>query len=78
MLRASLTEPSVYLRIGAENPTPALHTVSIVAANYGVARRNLGAVSVVGPVRMDYPRAIGAVREAARELSRFVAEVYDE
>jgi hypothetical protein len=29
-------------------------------------------------VRMDYPRAIGAVRDAARELSRFVAEVYDE
>ena len=52
--------------------------VSIVAANYGLARRNLGAVSVIGPVRMDYPGAIGAVREAARELSRFVAEVYDE
>jgi hypothetical protein len=29
-------------------------------------------------VRMDYPRAIGAVREAARELSHFIAEVYDE
>jgi heat-inducible transcriptional repressor len=78
VLRASLTEPSVYLRIGQENPTPELRTVSIVAANYGLARRNLGAVSVIGPVRMDYPRAIGAVREAARELSRFVAEVYDE
>jgi heat-inducible transcriptional repressor len=78
VLRASLTEPSVYLRIGEENPTPALQSVSIVAANYGLARRNLGAVSVIGPVRMDYPGAIGAVREAARELSRFVAEVYDE
>jgi heat-inducible transcriptional repressor len=78
VLRASLTEPSVYLRIGEENPTPELQTVSIVAANYGLARRNLGAVSVIGPVRMDYPGAIGAVREAARELSRFVAEVYDE
>jgi heat-inducible transcriptional repressor len=78
VLRASLTEPSVYLRIGEENPTPELRSVSIVAANYGLARRNLGAVSVIGPVRMDYPRAIGAVREAARELSRFVAEVYDE
>jgi heat-inducible transcriptional repressor len=78
VLRASLTEPSVYLRIGAENPTPELQSLSIVAANYGLARRNLGAVSVVGPVRMDYPVAIGAVREAARELSRFVAEVYDE
>jgi heat-inducible transcriptional repressor len=78
VLRASLTEPSVYLRIGEENPTPELQSVSIVAANYGLARRNLGAVSVIGPVRMDYPGAIGAVREAARELSRFVAEVYDE
>ena len=78
VLRASLTEPSVYLRIGAENPTPELQQLSIVAANYGLARRNLGAVSVIGPVRMDYPVAIGAVRDAARELSRFVAEVYDE
>jgi heat-inducible transcriptional repressor len=78
VLRASLTEPSVYLRIGAENPTPELQSLSIVAANYGLARRNLGAVSVIGPVRMDYPVVIGAVREAARELSRFVAEVYDE
>jgi heat-inducible transcriptional repressor len=78
VLRASLAEPNVYLRIGRENPTPELRSVSIVAANYGLARRNLGAVSVVGPLRMDYPRAIGAVREAARELSRFVAEVYDE
>jgi heat-inducible transcriptional repressor len=78
VLRASLAEPSVYLRIGEENPTPELQSVSIVAANYGLARRNLGAVSVIGPVRMDYPGAIGAVREAARELSRFVAQVYDE
>ena len=78
VLRQSLTEPSVYLRIGSENPTPELQSVSLVAANYGLARRNLGAVSVLGPLRMNYPQAIIAVREAARELSRFVAEVYDE
>jgi heat-inducible transcriptional repressor len=78
LLRASLSEPSVYLRIGRENPAPELRSLSMVAANYGVARRNLGAVSVLGPVRMDYPRAIIAVRQAAAELSRFVAEVYDD
>jgi heat-inducible transcriptional repressor len=78
VLRESLAEPSVYLRIGEENPTPELRSVSMVAANYGLARRNLGAVSVLGPVRMDYPRAIMAVRQAAHELSRFVADVYDE
>jgi heat-inducible transcriptional repressor len=78
VLRQSLEEPSVYLRIGHENPTPELQSLTLVAANYGLARRNLGAVSVIGPVRMDYPRAITAVREAASELSRFVTEVYDD
>jgi heat-inducible transcriptional repressor len=78
VLRDSLAEPSVYLRIGEENPAPELRSLSLVAANYGVARRNLGAVSVIGPVRMDYPQAIIAVRQAAAELSRFVGEVYDE
>jgi heat-inducible transcriptional repressor len=78
VLRESLSEPSVFLRIGEENLNPRLRTLSIVGANYGLARRNLGAVSVIGPVRMDYPRAIIAVRQAAKELSRFVAEVYDE
>jgi heat-inducible transcriptional repressor len=78
VLRQSLEEPSVYLRIGQENPTPELRSLSLVAANYGLARRNLGAVSVIGPLRMDYPNAIMAVRQAASELSRIVTEVYDE
>jgi heat-inducible transcriptional repressor len=78
VMRASLSEPSVYLRIGSENPAPELRSLSMVVANYGVATRNLGAVSVLGPVRMDYPAAIIAVRQAAGELSRFVGEVYDQ
>jgi heat-inducible transcriptional repressor len=77
MLQDALEEPSVYLRIGEENLAPELHSVSFVAANYGLPNRNLGAVSVLGPVRMDYPQAIAAVRQAAHELSRFVAELYD-
>ena len=78
VLRQSLAEPNVYLRIGSENAAPELRSLSLVAANYGLARRNLGSVSVIGPLRMDYPGAIIAVRQAASELSRFVAEVYDE
>jgi heat-inducible transcriptional repressor len=78
MLRSALEEPRVYLRIGEENETPELRSVSVVAANYGLPRRNLGAVSVLGPVRMDYPTAIASVRQAAAELSRFVTDIYDE
>jgi heat-inducible transcriptional repressor len=77
MLRSALEEPSVYLRIGAENEAPELRSLSVVAANYGIATRNLGTVSVLGPTRMDYPNAIASVREAAAELSRFVGELYE-
>jgi heat-inducible transcriptional repressor len=76
MLQSALEERRVYLRIGTENEAPELQSVSVVAANYGVPNRNLGAVSVLGPVRMDYPRAISSVRAAAAELSRFVGELY--
>jgi heat-inducible transcriptional repressor len=78
MLRSALGEPRVYLRIGEENEAPELRGWSVVAANYGIPRRNLGTVSVVGPTRMDYPTAIASVRQAAGELSRFVSDLYDE
>ena len=44
----------------------------------GSARHALGAVGLVGPVRMDYEKAIRTVRAAAFELSRFVEDVYED
>jgi heat-inducible transcriptional repressor len=78
VLRNALETPRVYLRIGHENEEPELRSLSLVAAGYGLANRNLGAVSVLGPVRMDYAMAIHSVRQAAAELSRFVGELYEE
>ncbi len=78
LLRGALEEPRVYLRIGREHEAPELRELSLVAANYGVAGRNLGTVSVLGPMRMDYPKAIISVQAAAAELSRFVGDIYDE
>jgi len=77
MLRSSIAESSVFLWIGGENPQPELRSVSVVGANYGLGHRNLGAVGVVGPLRMDYATAISSVRGAARELSRYFETVYD-
>jgi heat-inducible transcriptional repressor len=77
MLRSSLDQRSVFLWIGDENPQPELRSVSVVGANYGLGHRNLGAVGVVGPRRMDYATAIASVRVAARELSRYFETVYD-
>jgi heat-inducible transcriptional repressor len=76
LLRAALQEPDVLVRIGSENQSPALQSLTIVGAGYGLPARKLGTVSVIGPVRMDYARAIRSVREAAFELSRFIEDVY--
>jgi heat-inducible transcriptional repressor len=78
MLSAALTERDIYVRIGGENAAPALQSLSLVAANYGLPQRNLGTVSVIGPTRMDYRLAIGTVREAAHQLSRFIEDVYED
>jgi heat-inducible transcriptional repressor len=78
MLRTALTERDVLVRIGTENDAPALHSLAVVAAAYGLPQRRLGAVSVIGPLRMDYGVAIRSVREAASQLSSFIADVYDE
>jgi heat-inducible transcriptional repressor len=78
VLHAALGERDVLVRIGAENDDPALRSLALVAAAYGLPQRRLGAVSVIGPLRMDYGRAIRSVRQAASQLSSFIAEVYDE
>ena len=78
LLRASIEQRRPYVRVGEELDNPALSGVSLVGARYGLAHRSLGTVSLLGPMRMDYEKAIGAVRAAAQELSRFVEDVYEE
>ena len=67
-----------FVLVGADFDHPAFHDVALVAASYGLTTRVLGAVSLLGPVRMDYDKAIRSVRGAAHELSRFVEEVYED
>jgi heat-inducible transcriptional repressor len=77
LMRASLLSKRPFVRVGAELEDPDLQTVSLVGAPYGLRHRNLGTVSLLGPTRMDYVKAIDAVRSAAHELSRFVEEMYE-
>jgi heat-inducible transcriptional repressor len=79
VLQSALGEPDVLVRIGSENleHAPALRSLALVAAGYGLPARKLGTVSVIGPVRMDYAVVIGSVREAAFQLSRFIEDIYE-
>jgi len=65
-----------FARVGEELEQPGLQQLALVGATYGIAHRTLGAVSLLGPLRMDYEKALRSVRAAAHELSRFVEDVY--
>ena len=75
---ASVDSRGPFVRVGHELAHPGLNEVALVGAAYGLVHRVLGAVSLVGPVRMDYEKAVGAVRSAANELSRFAESVYSD
>jgi heat-inducible transcriptional repressor len=77
LLRASLGSKRPFVRVGRDLDDPDLAGVSLVGAPYGLQHLNLGTVSLLGPTRMDYEKAIAAVRSAAHELSRFVEELYE-
>jgi heat-inducible transcriptional repressor len=65
----------VHVSIGNENPHEGLHTASVVSAGYGADSAGpLASLGVVGPTRMDYPGAMGAVRAVARYVGQILAE----
>jgi heat-inducible transcriptional repressor len=65
-----------FARVGEELEQPGMRELALVGATYGLAHQTLGAVSLLGPLRMDYEKALHSVRAAAHELSRFVEDVY--
>jgi heat-inducible transcriptional repressor len=78
VLAEALDPRRPFVRVGDELANPALRDLALVGAAYGIANRTLGAVSLIGPSRMDYEKAIGTVRSAASGLSRFAEVIYGE
>ncbi len=76
ILSSALERNRPFVRVGEELEHPALSRLALVGAPYGLASQPLGAVSLLGPIRMDYEKAIRSVHAAASELSRFAEDYY--
>jgi heat-inducible transcriptional repressor len=67
-------DATVTVRIGSENEFRGLHSTSMVTTSYGAGEQALARLGVLGPTRMDYPTAMGAVRAVARYVGQILAE----
>jgi heat-inducible transcriptional repressor len=74
LLGESGDQAAVTVRIGSENEVQGLQSASLVATGYGAGDQVLARLGVLGPTRMDYPTAMGAVRAVARYVGQILAE----
>jgi len=62
--------------IGRENRAEAIQDYSVILGRYGLANEASGTISVIGPTRMPYARAIAAISYLSSLLSRLTADLY--
>ena len=68
----SLAGEGVTVLIGGENREDALQECSLLVTSYGVPGALSGALAVLGPTRMRYPRTISTVRYLGTLMSELV------
>jgi heat-inducible transcriptional repressor len=73
-LDQSIPHP-VAVRIGTENSLPSLRGCTVITSHYRYGEQVVGSIGVVGPVRMEYARAIGAVNFVARLLEQTLTDL---
>ncbi|MGH9852122.1 MAG: heat-inducible transcriptional repressor HrcA [Blastocatellia bacterium] len=69
-----MIQQPVAIRIGAENTLPTLRGCAVITSYYSCGDQILGSLGIVGPVRMEYARAIGVVNFVARLLEQALAD----
>lgn len=68
-----LDGPGLTVVIGTENSSPEMQAFSLVASTYFDGSRT-GRIGIIGPRRMRYSRAISAVDQVSRAVSRVLVE----
>ena len=70
------SEQGVRVVIGNENESEFIQEYSVVTSHYGLPKKAIGTVAVIGPTRMPYARAISTVNYLSSVLSTLITELY--
>jgi heat-inducible transcriptional repressor len=70
LLDKAMTTPGIRVFLGAETAHAALDESSVVVTPYGPEDRAIGAIAVVGPMRMNYGKVMSIVDFTADLVSR--------
>lgn len=74
VLEEAVVAHDVAVRIGHEISLEPMQSCSLVTAAYTVNGQPVGAVAVLGPTRMSYPRVVAMAQKVAEVVSRVLTE----
>jgi len=69
--------PGVHVIIGGEDTWNQLEDTSLILARYGKKNHAMGAVGILGPLRMSYSRGVSTVRFISDLISELISESMD-
>jgi heat-inducible transcriptional repressor len=69
--------PGVHVIIGGEDTWDQLEDTSLILASYGKKDHAMGAVGILGPLRMSYSRGVSTVRFVSDLISELISESMD-
>lgn len=76
VLRQQEESERIQVVIGEESHDESLKDLSIVLSHYGVPHKARGTIGIIGPTRMDYPKAISTVSYMSNFLSYLLTGVH--
>jgi len=66
--------PGIHVIIGGEDTWDQLEDTSLILASYGKKDHAMGAVGILGPLRMSYSRGVSTVRFVSELISELISE----
>jgi heat-inducible transcriptional repressor len=75
LLDRTMHADGIQVFLGAETAIASLAESSVVAVPYGPEERPLGAIAVIGPIRMNYSKVISVVDYTADLVSQIISDL---
>jgi heat-inducible transcriptional repressor len=77
-LLGDLVERGLSVAIGTETGVAPLSQCAVVVAPYKVDGEQVGSIGLLGPTRMDYPKALAAVHVVSSRLGESLGEPHED
>jgi heat-inducible transcriptional repressor len=75
LLERTRSAEGIQVFLGAETATSAFASASVVAESYGPEEQPIGAIAVIGPMRMNYGKVMSVVDFTADVVSQLLGEM---